>query len=318
MSSPLPFVTVAIATYNRAAWLKEALKFLTEQDYPLDRYELLIIDNNCTDSTKEVVHSFAQAPRPPLYFLETKQGSSHARNRAIAEAKGEIVVFTDDDVLGRKDWLSGMVSPLLLPGNEGVGVVGGEVYPFFPDGLPAWLEGQFRPFGYREDQGPLKKNQLPSTANVAIRHRILIEMSGFRTDLGRLPNRLTAGEDNDLMRRIAAAGHGFWFNPKADLQHVVPGNRLTFKYACKLQYDAACSRVVERAGRPNFIPWVLSRILLYTVLTPACALVSLLCFILFLRGHAKRWMTRSCKSAGYVTESLLVIKRRLLGQPVSV
>jgi len=313
----LPFVTVAIGTYNRARWLKEALAFLSCQDYPLDRYELIIVDNNSTDDTRAVVESFAGAPKPPKYFFEPKQGSSHARNRAIAESKGEIICFTDDDVLGHKAWLGRLIAPLLMPGNENVGVVGGEVYPIFPDGLPRWLEGQFRPFGYRKDTGPLRKHQLPSTANVALRRSVLDKLGAFRTDLGRLPNRLTAGEDHDLMRRIEAAGFGFWFVPDADLQHVVPGNRLTFKYAMKLSYDASCSRVVERGGFPGYTGWLMSRIFLYTLFVPISCLIGLLCFIVFQTGHGKRWLTRAAKAAGYVTESFLVIRRRLTGSSSS-
>lgn len=315
-SRTLPFVTVAIGTYNRARWLGEALKFLTDQSYPHERYELIIVDNNSSDNTRSVVESFAGAPVPPRYYFEGKQGSSHARNRALAEAKGEIIVFTDDDVLGHKDWLARMIEPFMLPGNEELAVVGGEVYPIFPDGLPRWLKGQFRPFGYREDMGPLRKHQLPSTANVAIRRKVFDHLGGFRTDLGRLPNRLTAGEDHDLMRRIQGAGYAFWFNPKADLQHVVPGSRLTFKYAMKLSYDASCSRVVERGGFPNYGGWLASRIILYTLLVPICSLIALLCFPVFCFGHGKRWFTRAAKSAGYVTESYLVLKRKLAGKPI--
>lgn len=314
--SPLPFVTVAIGTYNRARWLREALKFLTRQDYPLDRYELIIVDNNSNDDTRAVVESFKDAPKPPQYFFEPKQGSSHARNRALAEAKGEFIAFTDDDVLGKETWLSNIMKPFFLEGNEGVGVVGGEVYPIFPDGLPKWLKGQFRPFGYRTDMGPLTKHQLPSTANVVIRRKVFDHLGGFRTDLGRLPNRLTAGEDHDLMRRIKGAGYGFWFVPEADLQHVVPGSRLTFKYAMKLSYDASCSRVVERGGFPGYGGWLFSRVVMYSIFVPICLMLSLLCFVLLQVGSGKRWLTRASKSAGYITESLLVLRRKLQGKPV--
>ncbi|MDX2187431.1 MAG: glycosyltransferase [Opitutaceae bacterium] len=319
-SATLPFVTVAIGTYKRAYWLREALKFITEQDYPLDRWELIIVDNNSPDDTRQVVESFSAAPKAPKYFLETQQGSSYARNRALQEMAphSEIVLFTDDDVLGKKDWLRLMIEPLLMPGNEAIAGVCGEVYPHFPDGLPKWLEGQFRPFGYRTDVGPLTPKQLPSTANVALRRKVLDQVGWFRTDLGRLPNRLTAGEDNDLMRRILDAGLRFWFQPHADLLHVVPASRLTFKYACKLQYDASASRVVERAGQPGFAAWVATRILLYTLHIPLCALVGALCVLIAQVGTAKRWFTRCARAAGYVAEAIRVLKRKALGQPVNV
>ncbi len=317
---PEPFVSVLIGTYKRASWLREALAFITKQDYPLDRFEIIIVDNNSPDDTRAVVESFSHAPQPPKYFLETKQGSSHARNRALAEASphAEIYLFTDDDVMGRTDWLRQMIAPLLLAGNENVAGVGGETLPHFPDGEPAWLKGTFRAFGYRTDLGPLTPKQLPSTANVAIRKSVLDRVGHFRPDLGRLPNRLTAGEDNDLMRRILAAGYTFWFNPHADLLHVVPASRLTFKYNCKLQYDASHSRVVERAARDGFYGWVISRILTNTLNLPLTALVGALCWITFQAGRAKKWFVRTARSAGYAREGVRILKRKLCGQTIDV
>lgn len=320
-SSPdLPFVTVAVPTYNRSRWLRELLKFVTTQDYPRDRFEIVIVDNNSPDDTRTVVAEFAGAPQPPRYFLETQPGSSHARNRLLAEASPqcEIMLFADDDVMGRPDWIRLMVAPLLMPGNERVAGVCGETIPYFPDGEPEWLKGQFRPFGYRTDVGPLTARQLPSTANVALRRKVIDEVGHFRKDLGRLPNRLTAGEDNDLMRRILEAGYTFWFQPQADVLHVVPANRLTFKYAWKLQYDAACSRVIERFGSHGAHGWLVSRILLYTLQIPVFAILGGLGFLFFQPGAGKRQLTRVGRAAGYVVESLRTIKRSALGQPINV
>ncbi len=319
-SPELPFVTVAVPTYNRSRWLRELLAFVTTQDYPPDRWEIVIVDNNSPDDTRAVVESFTGAPKSPKYFLETKPGSSHARNRLLAEAnpQGDIVLFADDDVMGRPDWIRLMVAPLLLPGNERVAGVCGETIPYFPEGQPKWLEGQFRPFGYRTDSGPLTPRQLPSTANVALRRKIIDEVGHFRKDLGRLPNRLTAGEDNDLMRRILEAGYTFWFEPRADVLHVVPANRLTFKYAMKLQYDAACSRVIERFGASGGLGWLLSRIVLYGLQIPLYALLGALGFVVFQPGAGKRQFTRVGRAAGYVVESLRTLKRKALGQPINV
>jgi glucosyl-dolichyl phosphate glucuronosyltransferase len=319
-SASLPFVTVAIGTYKRARWLREALNFITAQDYPLERWELIIVDNNSPDDTRAVVESFAHAPKVPRYFLETQQGSSYARNRALQEmaTATEIILFADDDVIGRSDWLRQMISPLLAPGQEQVAGVCGETIPHFPDGLPPWMEGTFRAFGYRPDIGPLTAKQLPSTANVALRRRVLDQVGWFRTDLGRLPNRLTAGEDNDLMRRILAAGYTFWFNPHADVLHVVPANRLTFRYACKLQFDASCSRVVERSSQPGFLAWAASRVLSNTLFIPLAGLIGSLAFLAGHGSKGRRWYVRCARSAGYVREGVRVVKRKALGQKVDV
>ena len=313
----LPFATVAIGTYNRARWLRETLAFLTRQDYPDDRWELIIVDNRSTDDTRSVVESFASAPKAPRYIYEEQQGSSYARNRAIAEARGELVIFTDDDMLGDGTWLAAIVEPFLRPGNERVGAVGGEVIPHFPDGLPRWLEGQWEPFNYRTDVGPLKPTQLPATANLAFRASVLSEIGGFRTDLGRFGNRLTGSEDHDLVRRVQRAGYAIWFSPTAGLKHQIPSNRLTFKYAFRHAFDSSRSRVIERSSRPGTgILWLISRVPAYCLHVLMCAALSLLNFIVLNPGGGKRWITRGAKGAGYLTECLCVIRDRLLGRPL--
>src|ERR1051325_2688261 len=100
MTSPagsLP-LTVAIPTYNRADFLRQTLAGIALQVFP-GEFEVLVIDNNSTDHTRAVVAEFADAHPAPRHVLETKQGLDHARNRAIAEARGEIIVFADDDIL---------------------------------------------------------------------------------------------------------------------------------------------------------------------------------------------------------------------------
>jgi GT2 family glycosyltransferase len=251
-------------------------------------------------------------------LFEGKQGSSHARNLALLEARAEIIVFTDDDVLGDAAWLRKLVEVFTLPGNENVGVVGGEVFHIYPDGLPAWVAGYYRPFGYRKDIGPLKPGQLPSTANVAIRKKVLDQVGGFRTDLGRLPNRLTGGEDLDLMRRIRSAGYDLWYHPGASLQHVVPGGRLTLRYISKFCYDSSYSRVIERRGSARFWAWVFSRILVYALSVPLSLAISGLCLLVRQRGRAKRWLTRAAKGAGYIAGSFYVIRCVLTGRKPGV
>src|SRR5579859_1003447 len=144
-------VTVAIITHNRARLLRQALAGIVRQDYPSDRWELLVIDNNSTDETRDVIGSFATALPTPRRIAEMRQGLDFGRNRAIEEAKGDLIVLVDDDIIVEADWLSQLVAPLSSESAHKIGVVGGEVVPVFPDGLPAWLEGVHRPLGFRAD-----------------------------------------------------------------------------------------------------------------------------------------------------------------------
>lgn len=306
----LPFVSVAICTYNRARWLRETLECLTRQDYPSDLWEVLVVDNNSTDETRSVVDAFSRAPKPPRYFLEKNQGSSHARNRGIAEARGEIVVFTDDDMLGSPEWLRRVVHPFLLPGNENVAAVGGEVVPVFPDGLPAWLERYWRPLEFRQDVGPLRPNQLPMTANLAIRAAVFRKVGLFRTDLGRIGNHSLFNEDHEMCRRIFKAGYEMWYSPDAVLQHQIPAARLTFRYTLKQVRDAARSRVVESTTYDGKgMGWLLSRLAVYPLHMLVYAIMSLLCLLCLRPGLSKRYIVRLARGYGYVVESFSAIRR---------
>ena len=108
---PAPKVTVAIPTYNRAAFLRQTLAGIAAQRFPREAFEVLVIDNNSTDETRAVVAEFAGERPAPRHLLETKQALDFARNRAVAEARGEIIVFGDDDILVETDWLAQMTAP---------------------------------------------------------------------------------------------------------------------------------------------------------------------------------------------------------------
>ncbi len=311
----LPFATVTICTYNRARWLRETLEFITRQDYPADRWEVIVIDNNSSDSTAAVVAEFVSAAKPPRYFLEKNQGSSFARNRGIAEAKGEIIIFTDDDMLGSPAWLRDLMAPFTLAGNETIAAVAGEVVPVFPEGLPNWLVNRWRPLEFRTDVGPLRSNQLPMTANLAFRSSVFPEVGLFRTDLGRIGNHSLFNEDHEFCRRVLAAGHVMWYTPVGLLQHQIPASRLTFKYTFKQTFDAARSRVIESTARggKGFI-WLLSRLLGHSLHILWSLFLSLLCLLTFRPSRSKRFITRAGRGLGYVVESWRALGRLLTGQ----
>lgn len=300
-----PFASIAICTYNRSRWLKGTLRFVVQQDYPADRWELLVIDNNSSDDTAGVVAQFADAPKAPRYILEKEQGLSRARNRALREAKGDIIVFLDDDTEGPRHWLTELMRPYAEDTEGKIGVVGGEIIPGFPDGLPSWLKGQWEPLAYRETPGPLPRRQLPMGANFSARLELARKAGGFRTDLGRTGNTLAGSEDHDFIRRVAQSGAEVWFVPEACITHLIPGNRLTFRYAVKHAFDSSRSRVIEKLASPGGARgWLATRLLVYPPQAVLYTLLAGLCYLLFLRGRAMRLFARSARAAGYVVEAL--------------
>src|ERR1044071_1939172 len=100
-------ITVIISTYNRSEMLAGAIESALEQESQGVSYEVIVVDNNSTDKTREVVEGYIERGHENLrYVFEAKQGVSYARNTGIAKARAEIIAFADDDVRVAKDWVA--------------------------------------------------------------------------------------------------------------------------------------------------------------------------------------------------------------------
>jgi len=226
-------VTVVICTYNRCGTLATTLESATALYVPAGlRWELLVVDNNSTDRTRDVVLGFATR-LPVRYLFEPRQGKTHALNRAVAEARGELLLFTDDDVRLAPDWLEGFVHAARA--NPTAGWFGGRVFPWWLSGRPDWLKDECLPalsgyFGqydlgdaerlYTTEDGP------PYGANMAVRRQTFEQIGGYREDLGPCGDRWAAGEDTELTLRAQALGIPGVYVPWARCRHAVPGERL--------------------------------------------------------------------------------------------
>lgn len=298
-------VTVAVITYNRSQLLRETLAGLVRQDYPAGCWELLIVDNNSTDDTRDAVAAFMASTPSPRWILEERAGLDHGRNRAIVEAKGDVIALVDDDILVEPDWLAQIASPFTTGGAHAIGVAGGEVVPIFPDGLPDWLKGSHRPLKYRKDPGPLPQGQSPMGANFAFPKWVFERLGGFDADLDRKGAALFGGGDAEMIRRVRSAGLQVWFVPGAKVLHQIPAGRLTLRYALRHAFDSARSRVVDRsralreAGRST-APFLATRALV-SLLKGAWFLFLSGAFSLVLaRGRSKRAIVRAWRSCGYL------------------
>jgi glycosyltransferase involved in cell wall biosynthesis len=113
-------ISVVVPVYNVERYVEDCIKALLSQSYPSDRYEIIMVDNNSTDRSRDIV---MQYPRIKL-LSEKKQGDFAARNRGIAEAKGAVIAFTDSDCAPSTDWLQCIAAA--MP-SSGVGIVLGSL-----------------------------------------------------------------------------------------------------------------------------------------------------------------------------------------------
>ncbi len=303
-------VTVAIPTYNRADFLRQTLAGITVQQFPRDHFEVLVIDNNSTDHTRAVVAEFAAARPAPRYILETQQGLDYGRNRAIAEARGDIILFGDDDILVQPDWIAQMTVPMLADSAQRIGAVGGEVIPVFPDGLPDWVREWHAPLAFRADTGPIEARHSPMGANLAFPRWVFDRLGRFHTALDRAAGNYFSGGDSEMIRRVREAGLAVWFSPAAAVKHQMPASRTTFRYARRHAFDSARSRVIDRAGQPGATSYLLGRFIANILKALSYALVALLNALVLRTGAAKKALVRAWRSCGYLYQ----IPRSLCGR----
>lgn len=236
-------VSVIVATRNRQALFTETLQALIRQDFPRDRFEIVVADNGSTDDTRAVVERTASlADRPSLrYLFVASPGKSNAVNGALAIARGELFAFTDDDVQPEPDWLSVVAKAMSRPE---VDFVAGRVLPIWEKAPPPWISPALYGVLAIPDNGnrPIVIDSpgsrvMPIGANMAIRRGVIKQIGGFRSDLGKLEGSLRTGEDHELFLRMLHAGCQGLYEPEAVVHHWVPADRLERQYFRRWHYQ---------------------------------------------------------------------------------
>jgi len=236
-------ITVSIQTYNNADTLARTLESLRQlRSVPCLEYEILVVDNNCTDGTAAVLDRYAKILSPRFrHVLEREQGLSHARNRALHEARGEIVSFLDDDVLVDPGWLVAVASAFE---EHDADIVGGKSYLVYPSEKPAWLTAEYEELLSRIDYGDQVivgiEKQLFGL-NFSVRRESAIAAGGFNPALGRIGGGLGSGEEKDLQDRVAQAGGVIVYEPRAIVGHIVRPERLRKGWFVRRVYRGAMS-----------------------------------------------------------------------------
>ena len=244
-------VTVAICTHNRAKDTGEAIESVLAQSYEQEQIEIVVIDNRSTDNTAEVVTGLARLHGPRVrYVLESKLGLSVARNRAIREARGEYILFLDDDAIASRDWVRKIVE--VFESNAAIGCVGGKIDPIWEAAEPDWIPAEHRSVFTILDYASVVKEMpapaIPYGANVAFRASVFRQFKPFREDLGRVGNNLLSSEESELIARIRERYRVF-YTPYAPVQHKIAKERTTKKWFLKRIYWQGVSDAVKRQDR---------------------------------------------------------------------
>lgn len=260
-------ISIIIATYNRAALLKETLESLLDVEHSGLAYEIIVVDNNSNDNTAEVVNKYSEKNSNIKLVKEIRQGLSFARNKGIDVSKGDILIFLDDDVEVAEGWLKAIIEPFKEPD---VWCVGGRVVPHGDINIPDWLPLELRFLVGILDYGTHEKilvgREKPAGGNLAVR-RIAFDMLGkFDTNIGRQGEKLLGGEEVDLYYNILKSKKKIVYCPKALAYHKIK-NKLNREYILSYAYWLGVSEAyIEKKYFKTKFYIKLARSLFYSII----------------------------------------------------
>jgi glycosyltransferase involved in cell wall biosynthesis len=239
-------LSVVVCTYNRAASLRRTLDALDAQVTPPPlAWEVVIVDNNSTDATRAEVERFAGRARMPVRSVfVARQGLSHARNAGLAEVRGAIVAFTDDDVDPLRDWVAHVAGVM---DEARADVLGGRIVPAWIESPPRWLADRpnlLAELAILDHPTPTTVEAVGATpnvwgANMAFRRGVFEGLGGFDTRRGIVGHKLYRGEESELVGRALAAGFRVVYDPRPVVRHRIGRDRTRLAYLSRLYLERA-------------------------------------------------------------------------------
>lgn len=235
-------VSVIIPTYNRAYSIGKTLDSFFELDYPSEKYEIIVCDNNSSDNTREVIEQYIQkyGQKRIRYIFEKRQGAHYARNTGAKNAQGDILYFTDDDMIAHPKMLKNLLK--VFEQDENVAVATGRIMPKWLSIPPRWVEQyccnlklSLNDLGVgtiisNKDMGVYSCHQ-------AIRRDVFNKTNGFHFDY--VGGELLGDGESGLNQDIIEMGYKLAYVGSSYIFHMIPENRMTQKYINKHYHNQA-------------------------------------------------------------------------------
>jgi GT2 family glycosyltransferase len=236
-------ISVVICTYHRGDLLSRSILGVARQTFPAEDYELIIINNDPSDHSVELMINqmqsteFKDHQEQLRLFHSPFKGLSFARNAGISEARGEVICFLDDDAVPQTDWLEQVWQA--FENNPQAGVVGGKILLEYPQEAETWMESGWGKFWseFNPQVDEIKKAtqwwEFPFGANWSARKKAILQIGGFRTNYGRKGSDFGGGEEMVAAVLIQSLGYEVLIDPLAVVIHYPEADRFTFKHVRK-------------------------------------------------------------------------------------
>ena len=246
-----PKISIVICTYNRVELLSSALASVAVQTASSEEYEIIVVDNNSTDSTMELVTKFSRTHPDVRYVHEPVQGLSHARNRGWQEAQGEYVAYIDDDARAENRWVEAIAA--FAAKRPEAAAFGGPYFWFSLKPLPAWFKESYASWSLGTEERPIQKDEWLKGTNMIFKRTVLEAVNGFDTRLGMSGQNLGYTEEVALQVKLMEMGSEIYYVPCIRVKHLVADYKLELTWFFKSIYHRGYSSYEALGFRRNRI-----------------------------------------------------------------
>ena len=248
-------ISVIISTYNRCDLLGRAISSILAQEADTPPFELIVVNNNCTDDTSKVIDSFVSRDARVRTVFEKRQGLSYGRNAGIAAAQGQFIIFTDDDVVVTPNWVRKFHEAFLQ--YPDAAFFGGKVLPIWELEPESWLDALSPPLAL-QDMGnqPVKVTfevqRCLIGACLGIRRSTFDKVGLFDPATQRVGDSIGSTEDHDWELSVWETGAYGLYVPDIVCAAEISANRMTKSYHRRWHFGhgkfSAISQRSEYAG----------------------------------------------------------------------
>jgi len=226
-------LSIVVCTYNRSDWLTGCLSSLEPQCENLP-VEILVLDNNSTDSTSQVVRQYCERTPRIKYVFENRQGLSYARNRGFMEAEGKYIAYIDDDARACPGWIGAILN--FFENYPDAAGVGGQHKAFSSVPIPKWFPGEYGTRSLGQETRLLGDKEWISGTNMVFRKSALLEVGGFDPAIGMIGDKVSYGEETQLTLRMLARGMKIYYCAEMQVEHAILPYKLTLRWLLRSNF----------------------------------------------------------------------------------
>ncbi len=219
-----PKLTVVICTYNRGHLLAETIPTIFQQNISENYFDVLIVNNNSTDNTTEILNGFIKLHNNLSVVNEMKQGLGYAKNTGAKATKTDWIIFLDDDAKVPNDFVEKAINNIT---NSHFQCFGGVYLPWYKYGRPNWFQDNYASNNGKLSQFNALKKDFISGGIMAIKKSTLKEFGYFPVNLGMSGNQVAYGEETLLQIRMRNAKIEIGYDPHWIIYHLVNRYKLS-------------------------------------------------------------------------------------------